>query len=125
MWIEFDSKLVDDDSDKYIKQKEKYMVAMWIQIFKEKNTKRNGSFYQWKFLPWKFLSITILDFVAKARKLYYPQTLLEECKYEPKKIKMENHIDDELERSSSDESDNDYNDETESDNEKDNDEFNE
>ena len=56
---------------------------------------------------------------------HYPQTLLEGCKYEPKKIKMENHIDDELEKSSSDESDNDSNDETESDSEEDNDESNE
>ena len=57
--------------------------------------------------------------------LDYPQTLLEECKYELKKIKMENLNDDNLEKSSSDESDNDSNDERESDNEKDNDESNE
>ena len=44
--------------------------------------------------------------------------LLEECKYEIKKTKMENLIDDELEASSSD-------DKTESDNEKDNDELDE
>ena len=50
-------------------------------------------------------------------KKYYPQTFLEECKYEPEKIKMENLTDDDLEKSSSDESDNeDDNDETESDN---------
>ena len=57
--------------------------------------------------------------------LDYPQTLLEECKYELKKIKMENLNDDNLEKSSSDESDNDSNGERESDNEKDNDESNE
>ena len=59
----------------------------------------------------------------------YPQTLLKECKYEPKKIKMENLIDNDLERRSSDESDNeadnDSNDVTESDDNKDNDESNE
>ena len=59
----------------------------------------------------------------------YPQTLLEECKYEPKKIEMENLIDDDLEKSSSDESDseadNDSNDETESDDDIDNNESNE
>ena len=32
----------------------------------------------------------MLDSVAKAKKKYYPQTFLEECKYEAKKIKMEN-----------------------------------
>ena len=57
--------------------------------------------------------------------LDYPQTILEECKYELKKIKMENLNDDNLEKSSSDESDNDSNGERESDNEKDNDESNE
>ena len=44
----------------------------------------------------------------------YPQTLLKECKYEIKKNKMENLINDDLDLSSSDESDN------ESDNEFDN-----
>ena len=39
----------------------------------------------------------MLDSVVKAKKKYYPQTLLEECKYEPIKIKMENLIDDNLE----------------------------
>ena len=29
----------------------------------------------------------MLDSVVKAKKRYYPQTLLEECKYEAKKIK--------------------------------------
>ena len=77
----------------------------------------------------------MLDFVAKAKnkqtnkKKHQPQTLLEEWKYEPKKVKMENLINDDLEKSLSDESDNetdnDSNDETESDNDKDNDECNE
>ena len=55
--------------------------------------------------PCKSLSIIMLDSVVKAKKKFYPQTLLEECKYEPKKIKMENLTDDNLEKSSSDESD--------------------
>ena len=58
----------------------------------------------------------MLGSVVKAKKKYYPQTLLEECKHEPKKIKMENLVNDDLEKSSSDESDNeadnDFNDET-------------
>ena len=32
----------------------------------------------------------------KAKKNYYPQILLEECKYEQEKIKMENLIDDDF-----------------------------
>ena len=58
----------------------------------------------------------MLGSAVKAKKKYYPKTLLEECKYEPKKIKMENLVNDDLEKSSSDESDNeadnDFNDET-------------
>ena len=37
--------------------------------------------------PCKSLSIIMLDSVVKAKKKYYPQTLLEECNYEPKKDK--------------------------------------
>ena len=69
--------------------------------------------------PCKCLSIIMLDSVIKAKKKYYPQTLLEECKYEQEKIKMENLIDDDLEKSSSDESG------SESDNDKDNDQSSE
>ena len=55
----------------------------------------------------------MLDSVTIVNKKYYPQILLEECKYEIKKTKIENLINDDLEQSSSDEeSDN----ETKSDN---------
>ena len=40
----------------------------------------------------------MLDFVIKANKKYYPQTLLEECKCVQEKIKFENLIDDDLEK---------------------------
>ena len=58
--------------------------------------------------PSKCLSIIIIDSVIKSNKKYYPQTLLEECKYVQEKIKTENYIDEDLEKSDS-------NDETESD----------
>ena len=63
----------------------------------------------------------------RVKKKYYPQTLLEEYKYEIKKTKMENLINDDLEKSSSDEYDDDEcdNDEIESDSETNNDESNE
>ena len=64
----------------------------------------------------------MLDSVIKANKKYYPQTLLEECKYEIKKNKMENLIRDDLELSLSDKSDSES--DSESDNESDNDETN-
>ena len=70
--------------------------------------------------PCKCLSIIMLDSVIKANKKYYPQTLLEECKYVQEKIKTENYIDDDLEKN---ELDSDSNDEAESD--IDNDEYDE
>ena len=42
--------------------------------------------------PCKCLSIIMIDSVIKANKKYYPQTLLEECKYIQEKIKIENYI---------------------------------
>ena len=64
--------------------------------------------------PWKCISIILIDSVIKTSKKYYPQTLLEECKYIQEKVKIENYIDEDLGNSESD-SDNDN--ETESDNE--------
>ena len=61
--------------------------------------------------PCKCLSVIMIDSVIKTNKKYYPQTLLEECKYIQEKIKTENYIDEELEKS---ESDSDSHDETES-----------
>ena len=61
----------------------------------------------------------MLDFVIKVTKKYYPQTLLEECKHKIKKNKMENLINDNFDKRSSDQSDNESDDE--SDNDKSND----
>ena len=109
--IEFDSEPVYGDNDKYIKTKIKTYNDSMITKFQSKKMPKEKA-------PCKCLSIIMLDSVIKAKKKYYPQTLLEECKYEQEKIKMENLIDDDLEKSSSDESD------SESDNDKDNDESN-
>ena len=110
--IEFDSKPVYGDDDKYIKTKIiMYGDSMFTNFQGKKMPKEKA--------PCKCLSIIMLDSVIKAKKKYYPQTLLEECKYEQEKIKMENLIDDDLEKSSSDEYD------SESDDEKDNDQSNE
>ena len=59
--------------------------------------------------PCKCSSMIMLDSIIKANKKCYPETLLEECKYEQKRIKIENLIDDGLEKS---ESDSDSHDET-------------
>ena len=44
----------------------------------------------------------MLDSVVRLSKKYYPQTLQEECRYETKKAKIENLINDDLDPSSSD-----------------------
>ena len=80
------------------------MQAVWLQIFITKKMPKEKA-------PCKCLSIIMLDSVIKANKKYYSQTLLEECKYVQEKIKTENYIDEDLEKS---ESDSDSNDETES-----------
>ena len=110
--IKFDSEPVYGDNDKYIKTKIKIYNDSMITNFQGKKMPKEKA-------TCKRLSIIMLDSVIKAKKKYYPQTLLEECKYEQKRIKIENLIDDDLEKSESDESDS----ETESDN--DNDESNE
>ena len=48
--------------------------------------------------PCTCLSIIMLDSVIKAKKKYYPQTFLEECKNEQKRIKLENLIDDDFKK---------------------------
>ena len=43
------------------------------------------------------MTLIMLDSVVRVSEKYYPQTLLEECKYEIKKTKLENLINDDLE----------------------------
>ena len=111
--IDFESKPVYGDDDKYIKTKIKIYAGSMITNFHNKKMPKEKA-------PCKCLSIIMIDSVIKANKKYYPQTLLEECKYVQEKIKTENYIDEDLEKS---ESDSDSNDETESD--IDNDEYDE
>ena len=62
--------------------------------------------------PYKSLSLIMLDSVIRVNKMYYPQTLLEECKYEIKN-KMGKLISGDLNPSSSDnETDSDSDNET-------------
>ena len=93
------------DDDKYIKAKIKIYADNMITNFHNKKMPKEKA-------PCKCLSIIMLDSVIKANKKYYPQKFLEECKYVPEKVKIENHIDDDLKKS---ESDSNSNDETESD----------
>ena len=104
MKIDFESKPVHDDNDKYIKTKIKIYAGSVITNFLNKKMPKEKA-------PCKCLSIIMLDSVIKENK-YYPQILLEECKYVQEKINIENLTDDDLEK---DESDSDSNNEVESD----------
>ena len=103
--IDFESKPVCGDDDKYIKTIIKVYAGSMITNFHNKKMPKEKA-------PFKCLSIIMLDSVLKANKKYYPQAFLEECKYAQKKIKTENYIDEDLEKI---ESDSDSNGETQSD----------
>ena len=104
MKINFESKLVY--SDKYIKTKIEIYTGSIITNFHNKKMPKEKA-------PCKCLSIIMIDSVIRVNKKYYPQTLLEECKYIQEKIKIENYINEDLENSESD--DDSSNDEAESD----------
>ena len=104
MKINFESKRVYGDDDKYIKTKIKtYADSIITHFHNKKNAKRKSKM--------KMFINNNDRFSYKANKKYYPQILLEECKYIQEKIKIENFINEDLENS---ESDSDFN-ETESD----------
>ena len=68
--IKFDSKPVYDDNDIYIKTK--------IKIYDNVNTNFHGKKVPKENASYKCLSLIMLDSVVKAKKKYYPQTLLED-----------------------------------------------
>ena len=91
MRIDFESKPVYGDDDKYIKTKVKIYAGSMITNFHNKKMLKENA-------PCKCLSIIMLDSVIRANKKYYPQTLSEECKCVQEKIKIENLIDNDLEK---------------------------
>ena len=105
MSIDFESKPVYSNDEKYIKTKIKiYAGTVIANIYNKKMPKEKA--------PCKCLSIITLDSVIKTNKKYYPQNFLEDCKYIQEKIKIESNINEDLEKSGSD---SDSNDQTESD----------
>ena len=78
MKINFESKSVYRDDDKYIKTKIKIYPDSIITNFHSNIMPKEKA-------PCKCLSIIMIDSVVKANKKYYPQTLLEECKYTQEK----------------------------------------
>ena len=103
------------DNDKYIKTKIKSYGDKINTNFQDKDVPKENASYN-------CLSLLMLDSVIRVNKKYYPQTLLEECKYVIRKNKMENLINDDLDLSSSDEPDNETNNETDNESHSDTDE---
>ena len=100
LWdIKFDSQSVYGDGDKYIMTKIKMYGDRVNTNFQGKKVPKENASY-------KCLSLIMLDSIIRANKNFYPQTLLEECKYIIRKNKMENLINNDINLSSSDESDN-------------------
>ena len=81
MNIELDSEPVYGDNDKYINTK--------IKLYGDKiNTNFQGKKILKENASYKCLPLIMLDSVIRENKKYYPQTLLEECKYEISKKKI-------------------------------------
>ena len=76
--LEFDSEPVYGDSDKYIKTKIKMYEDKVNTNFQGKDVPKEDASYQ-------CLSLIVLESVIRVSKKYYPQTLLEQCKYVIKK----------------------------------------
>ena len=94
------------------------MEIIKIKSYGDKvNTNFQGKKIPKENASYKCLSLIMLDSVIGVSKKSYPQILLEECKYEIKKTKMENLINDDLDLSSSDdETDKESDNDTKSDN---------
>ena len=105
----FDSEPIYDNNVKYIKTK--------IKIYQDKvNTNFQGKKFSKENASYKYISLIMLDSVIRISQKYYLQTLLYECKYEIKRNKMENLINDNLHLSSSDtETDSDFDNESHND----------
>ena len=102
MKIDFESKPVYGDDDKYIKTKIKIHADSIITNFHNQEMPQEKE---------RCLN-NYARFCQYSKYKVLPQTLLEECKYVQEKTKIENLIDEYLEKR---ESDSDSNDETESD----------
>ena len=110
----FDSKpFYGNDDNNYIKTKIKTFKDSIITNFHNKKVPEEK-------IPYKCLSIIVLDSVIKTDNKYYPQTFLEECVYKQQKQQQQkqqmNYITEELK------SDSDSNNESESDSDSNDDE---
>ena len=99
--IELDSEPVYSDTDSYIKTIVKLYDNRVNTNFQDKEVPKKDASY-------KCLSLIMLDSVVKVERKYYPQVILDECKYVKIKNNMMNYINNDIERTSSDEDDDFY-----------------
>ena len=99
--VQFDSYPVYGDNEKYIKTKIRMYEDRVITNFQgKKKTKENASY--------NCIALLSVDCIIRMNKKYYPQTYLCECKYQERKKKIENMIDDDLPSDSESDSGLDY-----------------
>ena len=97
MKVDFNTKTTYGDDDKYIKANIKTYKDSIITSFYNKNGSKKIPEEK---VPYKCLSIIILDSVLYAYEKHHPPIFLEECKYMKENIKTKNYIGMELESKS-------------------------
>ena len=104
MEIDFDTKPIYGDYDKYIKIKIKtYEDNITTNFYNKKGSKKVPK----EKIPHKCLSIIILDSILYAYEKYHSQIFFEECLYATENIKKKNFMDKELRSESDSDSDTD------------------
>ena len=102
--IDFNTKTIYGDDDKYIKTKiKKYKDSIITNFYVKSGFKEVPE----EKIPHECLLIINLDSVIYAYKKYYPQTFLENCKYVKTNVRTKNYIDMELKSESYSDSDSD------------------
>ena len=114
MKLDFNTKTIYGNDDKYIKTKIKtYKDSIITNFYNKDGSKKIPE----EKVPHKCLSIIILVSIIYAYEKYYPQVFLEECKYAKENIKTKNYIDNELKSEPDSDSDSDSDNDIDIDNE--------
>ena len=87
--VQFDSDPVYGDNEKYIKTKIRMYEDIVITNFQGKKIPKKNASYN-------CIALAAIDYVSRMNKKNYPQAYLYECKYQIRKNRMENLINDDL-----------------------------
>ena len=99
--VQFDSYPVYDNNEKYTKTKRRMHEDRVITNFQGKKALRESS-------SCNCIALVSIDCAIRMNEKYYPQAYLCECKYQIRKNKIENMIDDDLASDSESDSELDY-----------------